>query len=96
MNTRPGPVPDLTAAGRTPVLRWRLHPVNAVDILPGGLVTDDAIAYLRLIDVPNATAYLAPLNERQLYGLTRQIADLQTASRTSPNTTAHQGRKEPS
>lgn len=69
-------LPDLGGAGRVSVINWAVVPSNAVDLLPGGLVNPRAEAHLRLVDVPKATAFLVPLEPKQLRTLQEQLTEL--------------------
>lgn len=84
-----GQAVDLGARPGVLVLDWRLLPVADLQALPGSMGQPGAIGHLRVTDVLQAEARLAPLDERCARKLIAQLQELvdDHACRDTPGTT---------
>lgn len=58
------------------------------DLSPGGLSQPTCVAHLTIVDMPNATAYLCPLNRTALQALAGQIEKALRESEPPPEVTS--------
>lgn len=82
MSAIPGGAVDLDRRAQLPIKETRLLHLAGANLKAGGLDSEQAVAHLRVVDVPNLTVLLIPMDRASLE---RIISEAEAVRDSLPN-----------